>query len=419
MDALLLARLQFATTSSVHFLFVALTLGLVTFVALTQTKHVLSGKEVYGRMARFWGQLYVVNYALGIVTGIVMEFQFGMNWSGLSRVVGDVVGIPLSLETIVAFFLESTFLGLWIFGWGRLNRFVHLALIWLVLLTAYASAFFVLGANAFLQNPVGYRMDGGRAVLTGFGALMANPNMWDAFAHTVAAALLTGGLFVVGVSAYHFVRRTAEIEFFTRSLRRGLTLALAAAACTVYFGRTQYEQVIATQPGKIEVGDAAAAASATLRERFGHGVEIRPDWVVNLFNLMLLIGFVLLLCCLIGTILLFRNWFVRMRAPLYVFLALVPVPFVTLILGWIVREVGRQPWVVYGVLRTSDAFSGISPRSMLASFVVFTAVVVVLAVIDVVLLARIARRGPGEGGLVTLPGAPAPRVDEPKTYEAV
>lgn len=168
-DALVLARVQFALTAGTHFLFVALTLGLATLVALTQTRAAVSGSAVHARMVRFWGQLYVVNYAVGIVTGLVMEFQFGLNWSGLSRVTGNVFGAPLALETIVAFFVESTFLGLWIFGWDRLNRWVHLALIWVVTLTAYLSAYFVLVANGWMQRPVGFEMVDGAARLTDAG----------------------------------------------------------------------------------------------------------------------------------------------------------------------------------------------------------------------------------------------------------
>src|SRR3954465_10099015 len=172
MNALPIARLQFATTTSFHFLFVLLTLGLVTLVAVMQTRWTLGGKPELLRMTRFWGRLYVINYALGIVTGIVMEFQFGLTWPGLSAFAGDVFGAPLAIETLVAFFLESTFLGLWIFGWGRLNRWVHLALIWRTAITAYASAFWIMVANGFLQHPVGYQEHDGVLRLVDFGALL-------------------------------------------------------------------------------------------------------------------------------------------------------------------------------------------------------------------------------------------------------
>src|SRR3954470_9573523 len=202
MNTLDLARAQFATTTSFHFLFVLLTLGLVTLVAVMQTRSTLGGRPVLERMTRFWGRIYVVNYALGIATGIVMEFQFGLNWSGLSTYAGDVFGAPLAIETLVAFFLESTFLGLWIFGFGRLPKWLHLALIWLVTLTAYASALFIMLANSSLQNPVGSRLEGGTLRLDDFGALFSNPALAASLPHVVSAAILTGGFFVVGVSAW-------------------------------------------------------------------------------------------------------------------------------------------------------------------------------------------------------------------------
>src|SRR5919108_5481115 len=207
MDAVLLARLQFAGTTGIHWLFVILTLGLVPLVAVMHTRAALArdpdARAGWERAARFWGQLYVINYALGIVTGLVMEFQFGLSWSGLSKFAGNVIGAPLALETLIAFFAESTFLGMWIFGWGRLRAGVHAVLIWLVTLTAYASAYWILVANGFLQRPVGYEVRDGVAHLTDIGAMLTNPSALLALGHITMAALLTGGLFVAGVSAFH------------------------------------------------------------------------------------------------------------------------------------------------------------------------------------------------------------------------
>lgn len=225
-DVLDLARLQFALTAGGHFLFVALTLGLATVVAVVQTVATIGRKPLHARMVRYWGQLYVINYAVGIVTGIVMEFQFGMSWSGLTHYAGNVFGASLAVETIVAFFVESTFLGLWIFGWHRFNRWVHLAMIWVVTLTAYLSAYWILVSNGFLNHPVGYRVEGGdRLVLDDPVAVLTNPSALLAFGHILAGALLTAGFFVAGVSAYHLFRRTSEWEFFGRSLRIGVFLS--------------------------------------------------------------------------------------------------------------------------------------------------------------------------------------------------
>ncbi len=372
MDALDLARAQFATTTSFHFLFVLLTLGLVTMVAVVQTGFTLSRTPVLERMTRFWGRIYVVNYALGIATGIVMEFQFGLNWSGLSTYAGDVFGAPLAIETLVAFFLESTFLGLWIFGWGRLDRRVHLALIWLVAVTAYASAFWIMVANGFLQHPVGHEEHDGVLRLVDFGALLTNPTFTSAFLHVVGGALTVGGVFVVGVSAYHFIRRTPEVDFFRRSLRLGVVTTALATPLVVVAGFAQFPVISDFQPDK-------------LRTMPGLGVPLA---------FMMLIGVVLMLASWITLPLLVRDWVVRLRFPLYLMVLGIPLPFIAAIGGWVVREVGRQPWLVQGLLLTEDALSPVSANSMLASFIAFTGVFAVLAVADWVLIARIARRGP-------------------------
>jgi cytochrome bd ubiquinol oxidase subunit I len=372
MDPLDLARAQFATTTSFHFLFVLLTLGLVTLVAVVQTRFTLAGTPVLERMTRFWGRIYVVNYALGIATGIVVEFQFGLNWSGLSTYAGDVFGAPLAIETLVAFFLESTFLGLWIFGWGRLNRWAHLALIWLVAITAYASAFWIMVANGFLQHPVGHEEHDGVLRLVDLGALVANPTVTSAFLHVVGAALTVGGVFVVGVSAYHFIRRTPEVDFFRRSLRLGVVTTAISTPFLVGAGIAQFPVVNHLQPGKF-------------KDMPGLGVPL---------SFMMLIGVALMLASWITLPLLARDAVVRMRFPLYLMVLGIPLPFIAAIGGWVVREVGRQPWLVHGLLRTEDAVSPVSANAMLTSFIAFTGVFAVLAIADWVLIARIARRGP-------------------------
>jgi cytochrome d ubiquinol oxidase subunit I len=373
MDALGLARLQFATTTSFHFLFVLLTLGLVTAVAVMQTRATLSADPVHARMTRFWGRLYVVNYALGIATGIVMEFQFGLNWSGLSTFAGDVFGAPLALETLVAFFLESTFLGLWIFGWDRLDKWVHLALIWLVTLTAFASAFWIMMANAFLQHPAGHELRDGVLRMVDFSALVANPTFGTAFLHVCFASLTVGGVFLTGVSAYHFIRRTTEVDFFRRSLRLGVVLTALATPMLIGFGFGQFPIVQRYQPDKFDTVGAPDGAG---------------------LGFMIQIGFVLLLVSWLTVPLLARDRVMRLRFPLYLMVAGIPLPFVAAIGGWLFREIGRQPWLIQGVLTTQDAMSHVTRDQMLVSFLAFTGVFAVLAVADWVLIARLARRGP-------------------------
>ena len=412
MDTLLLARLQFATTASIHFLFVVVTLGLVTLLVGLQTAWVLTDKPVYERLTRFWGQLYVINYVLGIATGIVMEFQFGLNWSGLSRYVGNVFGAPLAIETLLAFFLESTFLGMWIFGWHRLRRGVHLALLYGVAITAYASAFWIMVANSWLQNPVGYEVRDGIAHLTDFSALLSNPSLGMALGHVVTAALLVGGMLMAAVSAWHLLRRTPDFALHRTGLRIGLVVAALSISLVQGFGFAQFGPVAEVQPTKFGGGPAADALVADWTARFGPG-DYTPPALANVgLGFMILIGFGL------GTLwlllpLLWRDWIIRLRFPLWLLLLALPLPFVAVVLGWLAREVGRQPWVAYGLLPTERAVSGVGPGVMLASYVGFTLLLGALAVTNWVLLARHAARGAADPALGRRPEQPADPRPEP------
>ncbi|WP_446218274.1 cytochrome ubiquinol oxidase subunit I [Micromonospora sp. IBHARD004] len=398
MDTLLLARLQFATTTSIHFLFVVVTLGLVTLLVGLQTAGYLTGKPVYERLTRFWGQLYVINYVLGIATGIVMEFQFGLNWSGLSRYVGNVFGAPLAIETLVAFFLESTFLGMWIFGWHRLRRGVHLALLWGVALTAYASAFWIMVANSWLQHPVGYELRDGVAHLTDFGALLTNPTLGFAFAHVVSASLVTGGMLMAAVSAWHLIRRTPDFALFRKSLRLGLLTAAPAVVLLIGFGFAQFGPVGRVQPTKFGGGPERDALIAEWTAKFGPGDYTPPALSSAGLGFMILIGFTLFLGALLLP-LLWRDWVIRLRFPLWLVLLALPLPFVAVILGWIAREVGRQPWVAYGLLPTDQAVSPVGGGVMLTSLIGFSLLLGTLAVTNWVLLARQAARGAADPAL--------------------
>ncbi|MGW0215986.1 cytochrome ubiquinol oxidase subunit I [Micromonospora chokoriensis] len=405
MDTLLLARLQFATTTSIHFLFVVVTLGLVTLLVAMQTAWVLTGNPKWERLTRYWGQLYVINYVLGIATGIVMEFQFGLNWSGLSRYVGNVFGAPLAIETLVAFFLESTFLGMWIFGWHRLGKGVHLALLWGVAITAYASAFWIMVANSWLQNPVGYEERDGIAHLTDFGALLTNPSLGMAFGHVVSAALLVGGMLMAAVSAWHLIRRTPDFALFRTSLRIGLVTSAFAITMVQGFGFAQFGPVGAVQPTKFGQGPESQALVADWTARFGPG-DYTPPVLANVgLGFMILIGFTLG-CVWFLLPLLFRDWVIRLRFPLWLILLALPLPFVAVILGWIAREVGRQPWVAYGLLPTEQAVSPVGAPVMLTSLIGFSLLLGTLAVTNWVLLARHAARGAADPALGRPPSPP-------------
>jgi cytochrome d ubiquinol oxidase subunit I len=412
MDALMIARLQIATTTSIHFLFVMVTLGLVTLIVYFQTAWFITKKPVYERLTRFWGQLYVINYVLGIATGIVMEFQFGLNWSGLSHFIGNVFGAPLAMETLVAFFLESTFLGMWIFGWHRLRRGVHLTLIWLVALTAYLSAFWVMVANAFLQHPVGYEQRDGVAYLTDFGALLTNPSLWFAFGHVIGAVLTAGGFLVAAISAWHFIRHTKEVEFFRTSLRTGLITGTIGAYLAIGFGFAQFGPVGEYQPTKL--GPDSPEGEALIADwvaRFGPGDYTPPALVGATLGLMIMVGMALMWAPFFLPLLV-KDWFIRLRFPLYLTLLVAPLPFIAAILGWITREVGRQPWAAYGLLPIKDAVTPASAGTMLTSYIAFTVLLAGLAVADWVLLSRAATRGP-DVALGRPLDADAPAVAEP------
>ncbi|SDJ78793.1 cytochrome ubiquinol oxidase subunit I [Nonomuraea jiangxiensis] len=384
MDVLDLARTQFAVTGSLHFLFVVLTLGLAPLVAIMHTRWARSGKPLHEQMTRFWGQIYVINYALGIVTGLVMEFQFGLSWSGLSHYAGDVFGAPLAMETLVAFFLESTFLGLWIFGWRRLPKWAHVACIWVVTLTAYASAFFIMVANSYLQNPVGSVFRNGRMELVDFFALLTNKSLVFSYPHVIGAGLFTGGMVLVGASAYQLWRRTQDLEFFTASLRTGVVTAGIGILVTISFG---YAQFAGVAEGKF--GNSGLAATA--------------------LGLMIESGQYLALVVLLGMWPLVRSLH-RRRWAHPILMVMTPLPFALAILGWIAREVGRQPWMIWERLSVADAMSpGLTSGMITTSLVGFVAVLGLLAIVDYVLIARAIRRGPQRLALGAAADADEPR----------
>ena len=252
MDPVLLSRLQFGLTTVYHFFFVPLTLGMGWFVAFMQTRYYQTRDETYRKMAKFWGKLFLINFAIGVVTGIVQEFQFGMNWSEYSRFVGDIFGAPLAIEALTAFFLESTFLGVWIFGEGKVPEKMHLASIWLVAIGSNLSALWILLANGWMQHPVGYVLDpaSGRPLLNSFLALVTNEKGWIFFWHTIAAGLATASFLILGVSAYHMARRN-ELKVFRTSFQMASLVGLIAGVLVFLGGHTQGQFVYRTQPMKM------------------------------------------------------------------------------------------------------------------------------------------------------------------------
>jgi cytochrome bd ubiquinol oxidase subunit I len=369
LSTLSLARFLFAVTAGTHFLFVSLTLGLATLVAIMETRAVTTGDAVRPRMVRYWGQLYVINYAVGIVTGLLMEFQFGLVWPGLTDHAGGVFGAPLAMETLVAFFVEATFLGLWIFGWHQLNRYAHLAVIWVVTLTAYASAYFVLVANGFLRHPVGFVRVGGDLRIDSAAKLLTNPTALLPLGHIASGGFLVAGFFMAGVSAWHLRRGAgADLEFYRRSLRVGLTSAVAAVLPAIAFGAVQFAYV---PDGKSSVFPEVMADVMMLSAIWMLGVAVAA--LVKL---------------------LFARRLPHGRVFFRVLMMTLPVPYAAMLAGWLFREEGRQPWLIVGVLRTRDAVRPMGHAAMLTTTASISALFVALAVVNIALLRIHARRGP-------------------------
>ncbi len=452
-----LARLQFAITTIYHFLFVPVSIGMAAYVALCQTLYYRTGREVYDRMARFWGKLFLISFALGVATGIVQEFQFGMNWSDYSRYVGDVFGAPLAIEGLAAFFVESTFLGLWIFGRDRLSPAIHLACIWMVAIGTLLSAYFILAANAWMQHPVGYKINAatGHAQLTSIFKVLTNDTLLLAFPHTILGAWATAGMVVAAVSAWHLLRGR-HVDVFSRSLRLAVPIVLAATVATSVVGHYQGMLLVREQPMKMAAAEALFKTqgpapfslfatgswtpnpqrtnvdvqvpkllsllatghldgtvkginelNADYRRRYGAG-EYAPVVAVTYWSFRAMIGAGTLLILLTALLLLRarRGKLLARRRLLWLLLPAAALPFIANTAGWIFTEMGRQPWVVQGLLRTSDAVSPtVSTASVVITMAGFTLLYGVLAVIGFGLFARTAAAGPPESGKPTPPSS--------------
>lgn len=443
LDQLLLARWQFAITTVYHFLFVPLTLGLSILVALMHTQYYRTNNEKYKKMTKFWGKLFLINFAMGVATGIVQEFQFGMNWSEYSRFVGDIFGAPLAIEALAAFFIESTFLGIWIFGWDKLSKKVHLASIWLVAFASNLSAFWILTANSFMQNPQGFVVNNGRAEMVDFGALLTNPYLWHQFPHVVTAGLTTGAFFVMGISAYHLAKKGKDSEIFKTSFKYGAVVGLIATILVAGIGHAQGQYLVQTQPMKMaaaeahwETSDPAAfiAIAGIDQENGENSWEIAipnmlsflsynrfsgevkgindlqaeytaqygaGDYVPQVtplfwsFRLMVASGGLMILLALLGLIWGRNGTLERKKGYLKLMLIAMALPYLANTAGWLITEMGRQPWIVYGLQKTAEAVSTAMPASyILLTLIGFTLIYGVLAVIDVYLLAKFARRSP-------------------------
>ncbi|MFH2071838.1 MAG: cytochrome ubiquinol oxidase subunit I [Actinomycetota bacterium] len=443
MDPLLVARWQFGIVTIYHFIFVPLTIGLALLVAVLETFYVRTRDPKYLQATKFWGKLFLINFAIGVVTGIVQEFQFGMNWSSYSRYVGDIFGAPLAIEGLVAFFLESTFIGLWIFGWKRLSARQHLFSAWMVSLGTMISAFWILTANAWMQRPVGYEINSatGRAELTSFLDVATNTVAWVHFIHTIFFSVLTAAVLMLVVSAWHLLRdRTDGVYTFSAGLA---SVAILLSSLGVAFSGHWMGQVMTqVQPMKMAaaealweteqpagfslfaIGDVANGRNhinivipkalsllatnsfdgevlginplqAEFEAEHGPGDYIPPVGTIYWsFRLMIGIGFLLMALGAWGTYLLWKKrvgtvtWFHKIA------LWSLALPFLANVFGWIVTEIGRQPWVVYGELLVKDGVSpSVSAGEVLTSLIGFTILYGVLAVVDFYLMSKYAKEG--------------------------
>ncbi|WP_147534120.1 cytochrome ubiquinol oxidase subunit I [Bacillus marasmi] len=432
-EVLLLSRLQFAITVIYHFLFVPLTIGLVILVAVMETKYARTLDPLYRRMANFWGKLFTINFVLGIVTGITMEFQFGTNWSEYSKYMGDIFGSPLAIEALVAFFLESTFIGIWIFGKDKVSPKMRAFSMWMVAIGTNISALWIITANGFMQNPVGYVIRNGRAELQDFLALVTNPYAWHMFFHTVVGSYIVGSFFVMAISAYHLLRKN-EVPFFKKSFKFALILGLIAATATPFIGHKSGTFAAEKQPAK------AAALEAVWETEKGapfHLLQI-PDpeneknsieWLtipklgsfmytesfdgeitglkdipederpnVNMvfysFRIMVALGIYFMALTWYGVYLYKKGKLENSKKFLKTVLYSMLLPYVAINAGWVVAEVGRQPWAVYGLMKTEDAVSPIALSQIIFSIGGLVLFYTVLIIADVYLLKKYAKHGP-------------------------
>jgi cytochrome bd ubiquinol oxidase subunit I len=455
-----LARWQFALTTLFHFIFVPLTLGLAPLLAVMQTLWHRTGDEKWLRLTRFFGTLFLINFAIGVATGLVMEFQFGMNWSAFSSYVGDVFGSPLAIEGLGAFFLEATFIGLWIFGWNRLPPRVHLATIYLVWLGTWLSAYFILAANSWMQHPVGYEINSqtGRAEANDIFQILLQGFVWFAWGHAILAGLMTGGFLVLGVACWHLLRRR-NVELFRSAAKLAIVVVLPVSGVQLIFGSEFGVEVTDVQPMKIaatealwdteqpasfslfQIGGFSAddptpsysveipgllsflatnsfrgqvvginELQAQAEQQYGPGNYV-PDvrlvyWSMRVMAYLATLSFFLALW---GGWVLWRRrladakWFQRAA------IAGIAFPFLSNFAGWILTEAGRQPWVVYGLLKTEDAVSStVSAWTVGLSLGVFASLYTLLGAVDLWLMRRYARVDPPDVRREGEPEAPLP-----------
>jgi cytochrome d ubiquinol oxidase subunit I len=459
MDPIILSRWQFALTTIYHWLFVPLTLGLGWFVAFMQTRYYQTHDETWKKMTKFWGKLFLINFAIGVVTGIVQEFQFGMNWSEYSRFVGDIFGAPLAVEALMAFFLESTFLGIWIFGEGRVPEKVHLASIWLAAIGSNLSALWILLANGFMQAPppnsFTVNETTGRLEMVNFAALVGNPKAWIFFWHTIADGLTTAAFLILAISAWHLVRNQ-NMDFFKRSFRMGIWVGLIASTLVFLGGHTMGQYMREVQPMKLAaleaiweteqpasfslltIGDLTGKQEvwsiripyvmsvlacnnftcevqgvnelqAQYEAKYGPGDYI-PLMVVTYwtFRIMMFFGLIMMFLSSFLAWATRKNGFEKAKWMKYLPYGALILPYTANASGWILTEMGRQPWIVYGHLKVVDGVSpNLTPLDLLISLIGYVVLYGVLAIAMFSLMRKYAIAGPEAALHESVDAAPA------------
>ncbi len=442
MDPVFLSRLQFTIVTVYHYLFVPLTLGLSVLIAIFETIYVRTGDEIWKKVTKFWGKLFLINFAIGVATGLIQEFQFGMNWSEYSRFMGDIFGAPLAIEALLAFYIESTFLGVWIFGWEKLSPRAHAGVAWLVAIGSNLSALWILIANSFMQQPVGYVLRNGRAEMESFLAVVTNGHVWVQWPHVFTSAMATAGFFVAGISAWHLLRKSDNLEVFRRSFRLSVIYALIGTGRVTLVGHSQAQYMMKIQPMKMaaaealwETEDPAAMSLFTIgneaerRDVFAIRIpgllsflafnkfsgevkgikDLQEEYVATYgagdyvppvavsywsFRAMVGAGSVMLLLCLLSLWAIMKNRVEESPLLLKLMFFSIALPFIANSTGWIFTEVARQPWIVFGLQKTADAGSpNVTAGMILFSIIAFSLLYAFLMVADIFLLKKYARAG--------------------------
>ncbi|MGY3766246.1 cytochrome ubiquinol oxidase subunit I [Vagococcus vulneris] len=447
MDVLSLARFQFGMTTVFHFFFVPLSIGLGFAIALMQTLYVVKKDEMYKDMTKFWSKIFLLSFAVGVVTGIIQEFQFGMNWSEYSRFMGDIFGAPLAVEALLAFFLESTFIGLWMFGWDKFGKKLHLLCIWLVAIGSTLSALWILAANSFMQTPVAYRINEAtnRAELTSFAGLLKNKQLWMEFPHVIFGAVVTAAFVIAGSSAWMMMKKK-DLPFYRRSLKFGLIMGLVGSILTIGAGHQQMIHVADDQPMKFAAmegiyDDTSSPAPWTLIS----GIDTKDkkvDWTIEVpymltllggkdkyigmdeankqlhekhdaqfgqemdyylpvkslfwgFRFMAGFGTLLALMAVVGLFLLKNDRIYKTKWFLWLLVVGILFPFISNTFGWLITELGRYPWTVYGLFTIKDSVSpAVTAGNLLFSNIVYFGLFLILGGVMVVKSKREVAKGP-------------------------